>query len=74
MRKSSGSLWCRSGWCSSFEMIPELVFGAGARDLVTLDVGALGPGAAATVTHTRRRAVRIDTLGSLGCTYGISGE
>ena len=59
---------------SSFEMIPELVFGAGARDLVKLDVGALGPVAAATVTHTRRRAVRIDTPGSLGRTYGISGE
>ena len=55
-------------------MIPELVFGPGARELVKLDVGALGPGAAATVTHTRRRAVRIDTLGSLGRTYGNSGE
>lgn len=53
-------------------MIPELVFGAGGRDLV--NVGVLGPGAAATVTHTRRRAVRIDTLGSFGRTYGISGE
>ena len=57
-------------------MIPKPVFGAEALDLVKLevDVGALGAGAAATVTHTRRRAVRIDTLGSLGRTYGFSGE
>ncbi len=55
-------------------MIPELVFGAGVRELVKLDGGALGPGGAATVTHTRRRVVRIETLGSLGRTYGFSGE
>lgn len=45
-------------------MILELVFDAGGRDLV--NVGGLGSGGAATVTLTRRRAVRIDTLGSFG--------
>ncbi len=29
---------------SSFEMVPKLVFGAEALDLVKLDVGALGSG------------------------------
>lgn len=29
---------------SSFEMVPKMVFGAEALDLVKLDVGALGPG------------------------------
>lgn len=54
-------------------MLPKLVFGAEALDLVKLDVGVLGPGAGATVAHRSLPGIRIDTLGSLGRTYGFSG-